>query len=64
MRLSELMSQMGLAVYAEIGLVIFFAVFIGVLIHVNRKKNASIYERARHLPLDDSEPTDPSEAES
>ncbi len=49
MRLSELMSQMGLAVYAEVGLVIFFAVFIGVLIHVSRKKNTAIL-RARQPP--------------
>ncbi|MCB9589914.1 MAG: cbb3-type cytochrome c oxidase subunit 3 [Polyangiaceae bacterium] len=53
MKLSEIMSNMGLTSYAEIGLLIFFAVFIAVVFRVYSKKHQSEYEAARLMPLDD-----------
>lgn len=53
MRLSDIMSEMHLASYAEIGLVIFLVVFAAVVIRVFSKKYAGEYEAARHMPLDD-----------
>lgn len=53
MRLSELMSNMDLAFYPQIALVIFFALFIGVLFRVFSKSKARDYEEAARLPLDD-----------
>jgi cbb3-type cytochrome oxidase subunit 3 len=53
MRLSELMSNMDLAVYPQIALVIFLAVFAGVMVRVFSKKKTKDYEEASRLPLDD-----------
>lgn len=56
MRLSDIMSQMGLASYAEVGLVIFFLTFLAVGIRVMRtsKETASNYAQ---IPLEDSPST-------
>lgn len=53
MRLSELMSHMDLALYPQIALVIFLAVFVGVVYRVFSKKKAKDYEEASRLPLDE-----------
>ena len=54
MKLSDIMSAAGLAIYAEIALVIFFVVFLLVVWRVLRGKRE--WQRARYLPLDDSPP--------
>jgi len=59
MKLSDVMSAMGLAGYAEIALIIFFAVFLGVVFHVYRREGRLQYERARFMPLRDDVPLDP-----
>jgi len=53
MRLSDLMSNMDLAFYPQVALVIFLAVFVGVIARVFSKKRAKEYEEAARLPLDD-----------
>ncbi|MCA9632939.1 MAG: cbb3-type cytochrome c oxidase subunit 3 [Myxococcales bacterium] len=53
MRLSEIMSNMGLTSYAEVGLLIFLGVFIAVVFRVYSKKYQPEYEAARFMPLDD-----------
>ena len=53
MRLSDIMGNMQLENYAEIGLVIFLVVFAAVVVRVFSKKHAADYEAARHMPLDD-----------
>ena len=53
MRLGEIMSAAGLQVFAEIGLVMFLAIFAGVVVYTFTKKNRAIFERARTAPLDD-----------
>jgi cbb3-type cytochrome oxidase subunit 3 len=56
MKLSDVMSSMGLAIYAEVALLIFFAVFIAVVAWVLAKRNRSRWEQARYMPLDDETP--------
>ncbi len=53
MRLSEIMSAAGLEVFAEIGLVLFLAIFAGVVVYTFTKSNRATFERARTAPLDD-----------
>jgi hypothetical protein len=52
MRLSDIMSAMQLGSYAEAALVLFMATFLAIGVQVCRRRNASDWERARHLPLD------------
>ncbi|MEO1230648.1 MAG: cbb3-type cytochrome c oxidase subunit 3 [Myxococcota bacterium] len=53
MSLSKLMSSMDLSLYPQIALVIFLAVFAGVLVRLFSRKHAEEYEKASRLPLDD-----------
>lgn len=52
MKLSDVMSAMQLAGYAEVALVIFFGVFVLVAIYVARGRKER-FEHASRLPLDD-----------
>ena len=52
MRLSDIMSAMQLATYAEVGLVLFMAAFLAIGVNLLRRGNAGAWERARHLPLE------------
>ena len=56
MRLSDVMSNMGLTSFAEIGLVLFFLVFVGIVIYTFLKRNRKKYEEASMLPLEDDDP--------
>lgn len=60
MRLSDIMSQMGLASYAEVGLILFFITFVAVSIRVWRTSKKAADEYAL-IPLDDSPPNLPSQ---
>ena len=55
MRLAEIMSAAGLQVFAEIGLVLFLAIFAGVLVYTFTKRNRATFERARLAPLCDAQ---------
>ncbi len=57
MSLRDIMSNAGMTTYAEIALVIFFVVFVGIVLYVFLRRKGA-WERERHLPLDDGEPTD------
>jgi hypothetical protein len=50
MKLSDIMSAAGLATWAELALVLFFAAFVLVCIRVYRGDDS--WRRARWLPLD------------
>lgn len=53
MKLSEIVgAAKGLAVYAEIGLVLFLLAFTAVLIQVLSKKNQGEFASAQSLPLE------------
>ncbi|GMV40839.1 MAG: hypothetical protein AMXMBFR64_25550 [Myxococcales bacterium] len=56
MRLSDIMSRMGLTTWAEVALVIFFGVFVGIAIYVFAVRKRSRWEKARYLPLEQDPP--------
>jgi cbb3-type cytochrome oxidase subunit 3 len=53
MSLADIMSAADLHGWAEIGLVLFFALFLGVLGYVFSRRNRATFERASRMPLDD-----------
>lgn len=53
MSLSEIMSAMQLHVFAEVGLVVFGAAFLCVLVTTFLGRNREAFERARFIPLDE-----------
>ena len=55
MRLSELMSNMDLAVWPQIALVLFLGIFAGVVIRTFSKSAQDQLKAASRLPLDDGE---------
>ena len=57
MGLRDIVSNAGATLYAEIALVIFFLVFVGIVVYVALRRKGA-WERERHLPLDDAEPAD------
>jgi cbb3-type cytochrome oxidase subunit 3 len=59
MQLSEIMSHAGLALYAEVGLVIFFLVFVAVAFRVLSPSRKAAYDAASRMPLDDEHPVTP-----
>lgn len=55
MKLSDIVGQAaGLAIYAEVALVLFLGAFIVILFQVASKSRAKDWEEARALPLADS----------
>ena len=55
MSLSDIVGNAGLATYAEVALVIFFLVFVGIVAYVVLRRKGA-WERMRQLPLDDDSP--------
>lgn len=53
MRLSELMSNMDLAFWPQVALVIFVTVFVGVLLRTFSGSQAELQEEMSRLPLED-----------
>jgi hypothetical protein len=62
MKLSDVMSAMNLASYAEVGLVLFLAAFLAVAFDVVRKGRE--LEAHAQLPLSDSKPEPSQESRS
>ncbi len=56
---TDVMSGAGLAIYAEIALVLFAAAFLAIVVWIWLPRNATMWERASRLPLDDSHPQAP-----
>ena len=50
MKLSDVMSAMHVSIFAQVPLLIFFGIYIGVVLHLMLGKNE--FEHARQLPLD------------
>ena len=59
MRLSDIMSAMQLGTYAEVAMVLFMAAFAAIGVNVFLRRNAGVWERARHLPLEPEPPSNP-----
>lgn len=53
MRLSDVVSHSGLALYAEVALVLFFLVFIVIAARLLRRPDRKELERMSRLPFDD-----------
>jgi cbb3-type cytochrome oxidase subunit 3 len=53
MKLSDIMGHANLAIYAEIAMVLFMAVFLAVSIRIWLPGKAKDYAEAARLPLDD-----------
>ena len=54
MRLSDIMSAAGLSSWAEVGLIISFVTFVGIVAYVLFRRRAA-WDAARYMPLDDGE---------
>ena len=57
MSLSDVVGAAGLTTWAEVALVIFFVVFLGIVYYVFSRRRGA-WEHERHLPLDDGRPQD------
>lgn len=57
MRLTDIMSGAGFAEFAQIALVLFFAVFCVIVIRIFAPKRRRELEAKKHLPFDDGEKT-------
>jgi len=57
MKLTDVIAAAGLSSYAEVSLLIFFGVFVGVV--VDLLSGAGRHEAMRVLPLDDEQPRRP-----
>ncbi len=53
MRLSDIMSHLGLAAFPIFGMFLFLSVFVGVLLHVCRGRREAEFAAAARLPLVD-----------
>lgn len=58
MKLSEIVGAAGLAIYAEVALVIFLFAFVAIVIHVTSKANRADFDAAGSLPLSDGDMTE------
>lgn len=56
MRLSDIVSKMGASFYIEVALVLFFAVFLGVLFYAYGLLRNDAVEHMAAMPLDDDPP--------
>ncbi len=59
MRLSDVMGHAGLAGYAEIALIIFFAVFLAIAVRTFLPSRQREMDEASRLPLEDERPSSP-----
>ncbi len=61
LRLSDIVSHSGLAIYAEVALVLFLLVFVGVVISVVRPGSKAQLDAASRIPFNDEPAAAPSE---
>lgn len=58
MKLSEIMSHMGLSGYAQVALCLFLAAFFAQVVWIFLPRNSESLARTSVQPLDDGTPTD------
>lgn len=61
MKLSDVMSNAGLAGYAEVALVLFVLTFLGIVLAIFRPSQKARMDAASRLPLDDDPTGQPEE---
>jgi cbb3-type cytochrome oxidase subunit 3 len=54
MSLTDIMSEANLHFWAEVALVMFVALFVGVVLYVFARRNRAAFDHASRLPLDDA----------
>jgi hypothetical protein len=59
MSLGDVVSASGLALFAQVALLLFAAIFLYVVAATLARRNQSTFERARFLPLDGDPPAPP-----
>lgn len=60
MNLTDIVSGSGLSRYAEIALVLFLLVFLGIVVRTMAPSRRRELDRASRMPLSDDEPDSPS----
>jgi cbb3-type cytochrome oxidase subunit 3 len=63
MRLTDIMSNAGLSIYAEVGLVLFAIAFLVITIRIFQPSRKRSLDEASRLPLDDGKAKTPSSKE-
>ncbi len=63
MKLSDIMANAGLSIYAEVALVLFMLAFLGIVWWVLRRANTVRWKSAAQMPLDDVHPQQPRKGE-
>jgi cbb3-type cytochrome oxidase subunit 3 len=63
MRLTDIMSNAGLSIYAEIGLILFVIAFIVIAVRIFQPSRKRSLDQASRLPLDDGQAKTPSSKE-
>ena len=61
MKLSDVMGNSGLSVYAEIAMILFMAAFLAIVIRIFWPSRRAELEKHRNMPLDDDRPMEPRE---
>lgn len=56
---TDVMSGSGLAVYAELAMILFAAAFLAITIWIWLPRNRSMWDSASRMPLDDDQPQEP-----
>lgn len=59
MKLSDIVGNAGLSIYAQIALVIFMAAFVAIIVWVLRPGARDRFRRDAMIPLDDEQPVEP-----
>lgn len=55
MRMSDIVSSLGLSTFPILGMLLFLSVFIGILINVTRRHRRAELDAAAYLPLADDQ---------
>jgi len=55
MRMSDVMSGLGLAAFPIVAMGLFLSVFVGVVVHVLKKSERAEFDRAAMLPLSETD---------
>lgn len=61
MRLTDIMSNAGLAGYAEVALILFLLAFIGIVVSIFRPGNRAAMDAASRMPIEDDSNGQPQE---
>lgn len=64
MRMSDVMSSLGLAIFPIVAMALFLLVFAGVIAYAMRRSEKDEFDRAAMLPLSDGDRTPNSQKEN